>query len=145
MSNLLVQNIKHTNNTTAQTIDTSGRTTIEILNTGSKYKSDGGAVTQDLVQVIGKHWCRFTGTGTIAIQDSINASSLTDAGTGDYEVIFTNNFSNADYACVMGTSGDGVRVFTQATSKIDRIIGIANDGSVEDGGYYNSQIDGDLA
>jgi len=53
--------------------------------------------------------------------------------------------SNAVYACVMGTSGDGGRVFTQATSKIDRIIGIANSGSVEDGSYYNSQIDGDLA
>ena len=107
--------------------------------------NEGNTITENLIHVIGKHWCRFTGTGTIAIQDSINASSLTDAGTGDYEVIFTNNFSNADYACVMGTSGDGVRVFTQATSKIDRIIGIANDGSAEDGGHYNSQIDGDLA
>ena len=45
MSNLLVQNIKHTNNTTAQTIDTSGRTTVSIMNNDSTYRSDGGAVT----------------------------------------------------------------------------------------------------
>ena len=42
MSNLLVQNIKHTNNTTAQTIDTSGRTTA-VLNNDTTYRSNGGA------------------------------------------------------------------------------------------------------
>ena len=53
--------------------------------------------------------------------------------------------SNAVYAGVAGTSGDGVRMFTQATSKIDRLIGIANSGATEDGSFYNTQIDGDLA
>ncbi len=107
--------------------------------------NEGNTITENLIHVIGKHWCHFTGTGTIAINDSINASSLTDEGTGDYEVIFTNNMSNAVYACVAGTAGDGVRVFGLATSKIDRLIGIANDGSVEDGSFYTTQIDGDLA
>ena len=50
MSNLLVQNIKHTNGTTAQTIDTSGRTTVSVMNNDSTYRSDGGAVTQNMVQ-----------------------------------------------------------------------------------------------
>ena len=39
MSNLLVQNIKHTNNTTAQTIDTSGRTTAVVNNDNVPFKS----------------------------------------------------------------------------------------------------------
>ena len=63
MSNLLVQNIKHTNNTTAQTIDTSGRTTVSIMNNDSTYRSDGGAVTQNLVQGLGKAWITLDGTG----------------------------------------------------------------------------------
>ena len=98
MSNLLVQNIKHTNNTTAQTIDTSGRTTVSIMNNDSTYRSDGGAVTQNLVQSLTKAWVNFNGTGTAAISDSFNISGLTDNGTGDYTVSFTNDMGNALYS-----------------------------------------------
>ena len=78
MSNLLVQNIKHTNNTTAQTIDTSGRTTVSIMNNDSTFRSDGGAVTQNLVQGLVKHWIHFDGNvSTPAADDSFNHSSLT--------------------------------------------------------------------
>lgn len=42
-------------------------------------------------------WVSFTGTGTVAIQDSFNVSSITDNGAGDYTVNFTNNLPNANY------------------------------------------------
>jgi hypothetical protein len=47
---------------------------------------------------IAKAWVNFNGTGTIAARDSENVSSLTDNGTGDYTVNFTNAFGAADYA-----------------------------------------------
>lgn len=98
MSNLLVQNIKHTNNTTAQTIDTSGRTTA-VLNNDTTYRSDSGAVTQNLVQGLTKAWCKFQGNaGSIANQDSLNVSGLTDNGTGDYTVAINNDMANDDYS-----------------------------------------------
>ena len=53
-----------------------------------------------------KAWVSFDGTGTVAIRDSMNVSSLTDNGTGDYTVSFTNAFSTADYS-VSGTSFSG--------------------------------------
>jgi len=45
MSNLLVQNIKHTNGTTAQTIDSSGRVTTPVRPSFRAYKASSGDVT----------------------------------------------------------------------------------------------------
>ena len=50
-----------------------------------------------------KVWVNFNGTGTIAARDSHNVSSLTDNGTGDYNINFSNNMSNSDY--YVGESG----------------------------------------
>jgi hypothetical protein len=45
-----------------------------------------------------KAWVNFNGTGTIAIRQSFNVSSITDNGSGDYTVNFTNALTNANYA-----------------------------------------------
>ena len=50
-------------------------------------------------------WVNFNGTGTIAIRASGNVSSITDGGTGNYTVNFTNAMPNENYSCV-GSSGD---------------------------------------
>jgi|DEB0MinimDraft_6_1074348.scaffolds.fasta_scaffold30675_4 hypothetical protein len=43
-------------------------------------------------------WVNFDGTGTVAIRDSGNVSSITDNGTGDYTVNFTTAMPDANYA-----------------------------------------------
>ena len=43
-------------------------------------------------------WVNFNGTGTVAIRDSGNVSSITDNGTGNYTVNFTNNMPDINYA-----------------------------------------------
>ena len=50
-----------------------------------------------------KVWMNMTGTGTIAINDSLNVSSATDIGTGNYQIFYTSNMANVNY-CV-GVSG----------------------------------------
>ena len=45
-------------------------------------------------------WVSFKGTGTVAIEDDFNVSSITDNGNGDYTVNFTSNLPNDDYCCV---------------------------------------------
>jgi hypothetical protein len=45
-----------------------------------------------------KAWVNFNGTGTVAIRASMNVTSITDNGTGDYTVNFTTAFADADYA-----------------------------------------------
>lgn len=53
-----------------------------------------------------KAWVNFNGTGTVAIRDDGNVSSITDNGTGDYTVNFTTALSSASYAETVGdTSG----------------------------------------
>ena len=81
MSNLLVQNIKHTNNTTAITVDSSAQMTV---------KSDGGATTTSLQQGLCKAWSYYTSASSFTNHDSFNVSSLTDRGTGDCRLVFTN-------------------------------------------------------
>jgi len=149
MSNLLVQNIKHTNNTTAQTIDTSGRTTVSIMNNDSTYRSDGGAVTQNLVQGLCKAWVNFNGTGTIATRDSLNVSSLTDNTNGDHDVNLSSSFSAADYAVSGSTGGTnqsnhfngGTNVRTSAFNA--RVL-VAN-VSTNDDAQVHAMAMGDLA
>ena len=108
MSNLLVQNIKHTNNTSAQTIDTSGRTTA-VLNNDTTYRSDSGAVTQNLVQGIAKAWLNVDNNGSFTTLDSFNLSSVADTGTGIITPSWTNAFNTANYVgtCTSGNLTSG--------------------------------------
>jgi hypothetical protein len=48
-------------------------------------------------------WVNFNGTGTVAIRGSGNVSSITDNGTGDYTVNFTNAMPDANYGITLGS------------------------------------------
>ena len=50
-------------------------------------------------------WVNFNGTGTVAIRDSGNVSSITDNGTGAYTVNFTTALPDANYT-IVGTVAD---------------------------------------
>ena len=73
-----------------------------LQNTGSgapTFKNSSGTEIGQLV----KMWISFNGTGTVAIRDDFNASSVTDNGQGDYTISFTNAMSGTNY-CILGTS-----------------------------------------
>ena len=81
-------------------------TDIRIKNT-SLYESDGGtSVTQNLVQGVVKVFACWNASGTPAYRDSFNAGSITDHGTGDQQVAFTNIMSNANFT-TSGQVGNG--------------------------------------
>jgi len=68
-------------------------------------KSDG----RGLSQFTAKAWVSYDlGSGTAAIHDSHNISSITDIATGDAQLNFSNNMANANYA-VAGMSDDTFR------------------------------------
>ena len=50
-----------------------------------------------------KAWVNFNGTGTVAIRQAFNVSSITDNGTGLYRVNFTNAMPDANY-CITSTN-----------------------------------------
>ena len=51
-----------------------------------------------------KAWVNFNGTGTVAIRESYNVSSITDNQTGDYTVNFTTAMPDANYNFVTNSS-----------------------------------------
>ena len=51
-------------------------------------------------------WVNFNGTGTVAIREDGNVSSITDNGVGDYTVNFTTAMPDANY-CAAGFTGSG--------------------------------------
>jgi hypothetical protein len=59
-----------------------------------RLTSDGRGLSQFTAKV----WVHFNGTGTVAIRDSHNVSSITDIADGKYTLNFSNNLANDDYA-----------------------------------------------
>jgi hypothetical protein len=157
MSNLLVQTIKHTNNTTAQTIDTSGRTTA-VLNNDTTYRSDNGAVTQNMVQGLAKQWMNFNHS-TNSVLDSFNVSGTTDNTTGHFTQNYTNNMNSANYsrtAVAAETSGGPFSdrycgtargSSRRNTSNAEFVAGDTSDGmsTGRDQGDWCTAVFGDLA
>jgi hypothetical protein len=68
-------------------------------------------------------WVNFNGTGTVAIREDGNVSSITDNGTGDYTVNFATAMPDANF-CAVGSQSDdsmqnaGVEVNPATTTTI---------------------------
>ena len=69
-------------------------------------QATGETATRAVSGVAGS-WVNFDGTGTIAVRNSANVASLTDNGSGDYTIDWTNTFGAADYAPSGMCSRDG--------------------------------------
>lgn len=73
-------------------------------------------------------WVNFNGTGTIAIRDSGNVTSITDNGVGDTTVTYTTAMPDANYViCVeampdnSGSNGFGYGLMSSGTSSVTNI------------------------
>jgi hypothetical protein len=86
---------------TAGGLPSSSVTTANIADNAVTYAKIGTTEQGQLC----KAWVNFNGTSTVAIRASYNVSSITDNGTGDYTVNFTNALADANYA-VCGASGN---------------------------------------
>ena len=53
-----------------------------------------------------KAWVNFNGTGTPAIREDFNVTSITDIATGTYQVNFTTAMTDANYVCVASVNFD---------------------------------------
>lgn len=86
-----------------QSADTSGIITLQNNGTNA-VTVDGGNLQFNsgygsVATAYGcRAWVNFNGTGTVAIRASGNVSSITDNGTGNYTVNFTNAMPDANYA-----------------------------------------------
>ena len=121
---------------------------------GATTVTGEGTATTSLQQGLCKHWIHFNGTGTVAILDSFNNTSITDNGTGDYQVTIANDMANDDFS-VSGTmcfeatgtssaSRQGPAVNEHAVSSYQVYCG-SNTTTQDDTEVINLQTMGDLA
>lgn len=70
------------------------------VNNLTNQANDGGIefAVQPVIDGLCKAWVNFNGTGTVAIRASYNVSSITDNGTGNYTVNFTNAMVDTNYS-----------------------------------------------
>jgi hypothetical protein len=87
-------------NTSAQLAYRQNSTEAYIRHANAGVWSPWVATVHALHAAAAKAWVNFNGTGTVAIRDSYNVSSITDNGTGDYTVNFATAFASANYAVV---------------------------------------------
>ena len=90
----------------------------------------GGIPTVKGQKLIPTAWVNFNGTGTVAIRDSENVSSIGDNGTGDYTVNFATNMANANY------------VMSGSVGSTDSTSGMWLGSGSNVGGFYNSDAVG---
>ena len=110
MSTLRTTNLQHASSSSNNIVlDSSGHASItNDLKFNSGY---GSAATAYGVRA----WVNFNGTGTVAIRDSGNVTSISDHGVGDYSLNFTNSMPDTNY-CVLGTGSGNANHNSQALS-----------------------------
>ena len=86
------------NNTGSTTIKTNNTNAVTIDNSQNlQFNSGFGSVATAYGC---RAWVNFNGTGTVAIRDSGNVSSITDNGNGDYTANFTTAMPDVNYSAV---------------------------------------------
>ena len=83
----------------------------------SNIKATGETASR-AVSGVAAAWSNFNGTGTVSIRDSQNISSLTDVGTGTYDVYFTSSMATSDYAVAQAASDTGYGAKQIVTGKL---------------------------
>ena len=130
-----------------------GTIAFDTLSTSGQISGTAKSVDTDyVVNGSAKAWINFNGSGTIAIRDSINITSITDNGTGDYDITIANDMANANYATLFGggeggdaDSGGRIPNLAIQTASVMDVFCRNLDNSAADGAVQNLGFFGDLA
>ena len=115
-----------------------------------EHSTAGSVDTKFVVNGSEKVWVNFNGTGTVAIRDSLNTSSITDVSTGRYRPNYTNSFNYAaDYAFhvtsgVLGATWGLQQLSTHTASSTEFILYYTSGGAT-DNSIVPCTARGDLA
>ena len=71
--------------------------------------SEGGSATYQLQQGLAKCWFQIIQGSTHTLEDSLNVTSISDAGAGETAVNFSNAMSNDDWSGVLTAQGSNNR------------------------------------
>ena len=141
--------LKLTSDTSGQIDFQSAGSTKATIDTSGNLKFDSGFGSVGTAYGC-RAWVNFNGTGTVAIRDSGNVSSITDNGTGDYTVSMSTAMTDSNYSYTVNTMAVGAAstvAINQNSSAADRaqttttfrfITRITGAGSID--ALYNNVI-----
>ena len=123
----------------------------------SQYNSGYIADTVETLRIVGdgrglsqftaKAWINMNGTGTIAIRDSHNVSSISDGSTGIHTINFSFDMANTNYCVSTGAKTDAVSmrefgVYSYSVGSLTGACTFENNGAA-DAEYTNVIVFGD--
>ena len=76
---------------------------VKTTTIADELDTESTAVT-NVINGSAKAWVNFNGTGTVAIRGSFNVDSITDIGTGEYNINFINAMPDANYSTVISVA-----------------------------------------
>ena len=127
------------------TLRTNALEGVDAKNSITIVAGAGNVTTTNIEQGLAKVWVQFDGTASgAASRDSFNVGSMTDNGTGNYTVNFSNNMFNDDYASAGIGNTQAVTSEAVATTGITLLSANAS-GSQSDVTIMATSILGDLA
>ena len=120
----------------------------EIRVTTISNTAGTGAVTLTK-QSANKGYLNFNGSGTPAVADSFNHSSITDGGTGIYACNFTNSMANANFGHTNGgdhsSAGINTNKYDSRAADTFNCRAYTYAGSLADNAYISLAFQGDIA
>ena len=142
MSEIVLDTI--TGKSTATTITIGSTPVVSASANSMTIRGEGSAQTsiqQGLIKVF-----FYKESDGASYGDSFNTSALTDTGTGDFTVVFANNFANAKFG---SGSNDTLAHASQGASSgvqsVDYNAGYARFKSYQNGGLSDAIVNGNFA
>ena len=89
-------------------------------------------------------WVNFNGTGTPEPRDDFNVSTITDNGTGDYTINFSNAMADVNYSAVGHSFGSGNANWANVIQPSEEVTSIAVGSLRVRTGYSNGSSDQDI-
>lgn len=120
---------------------------MSTIRTNEILHSDGSTTNEPSIpaldQRMAKAWVNFNGTGTVAIRDSYNVSSISDNGVGVYTINFSVNMANSDYI-LAGMAGQNAADLINVSQPFNATPPVPGSCKVNvtynNGNSYDSQI-----
>ena len=127
------------------TLRTNALEGVDAKNSITIVAGAGNVTTTNIEQGLAKVWVQFDGTASgAASRDSFNVGSMTDNGTGNYTVNFSNNMFNDDYASA-GIGNTSTITSEAVTTSTLNTLSANSSGSLADVTIMATSILGDLA
>jgi len=119
------------------------------VNTLKDASGNNSVALSTVAPGVSKAFVRFNGTGTLAVNKSLNHSSVTDNSTGNYTPVYTNNFSDVNSCVTMSKKNEssnasfGINNASVATNNHN--MQLYENNSATDTAIVSSKTVGDLA